>query len=292
MKNNMVNTDLDNEIENKLNNLYNSNENINKKVYEKVINNSKRKKYSFKTLSSIAAACVLLLGFSQTSLAGDIYSSIKVFFLPSENSFVVDSMDVTKIDMPDNLKGMIFTADNKEVLVLEKAYEGVYFSKDGKPITDIDFEKGIVYTEERIADFDSEFKSENLDKLFVRDSISGKTTFKPLFLLSDKYILQEVSIYTGSVENPSDYIDFTYVDMDGNKIYVQQRKINEETISSGGAEMVEEVEFNGVKVILMGRDGAWRSISFDMDDVNYFISRRNSTVEDFEELFLDLTNGD
>ena len=66
MKNNMVNTDLDNEIENKLNNLYNSNENINKKVYEKVINNSKRKKYSFKTLSSIAAACVLLLGFSQT----------------------------------------------------------------------------------------------------------------------------------------------------------------------------------------------------------------------------------
>ena len=292
MKNNMVNTDLDNEIENKLNNLYNSNENINKKVYEKVINNSKRKKYSLKTLSSIAAACVLLLGFSQTSLAGDIYSSIKVFFLPSGNSFVVDSMDVTKIDMPDNLKGKIFTADNKEVLVLEKVDEGVYFSKDGKPITNIDFEKGIVYTEERIADFDSEFKSENLDKLFVRDAISGKTTFKPLFLLSDKYILQEVSIYTGSVENPSDYIDFTYVDMDGNKIYVQQRKINEETISSGGAEIVEEVEFNGVKVILMGRDGTWRSISFDMDDVNYFISRRNSTVEDFEELFLDLTNGD
>ena len=257
-----------------LNNLYATDEKDKQEVYAKM-KNKQKKQYK---KPAIAAACALLIAtLPFTSFGGGIVNTVRQAVSPSGRIVVNEDEPAVAIPFPEELKGKVFDKEGNEITdfeVLKKA-EHVY-SKDGREIVGSDYDEA---TGEVTFQYADEAKSAG-DKAPV-DVIAKKLSFNPL-VFSDKYNYVESEIFAESGK-PSDYVSFTY-EKDGKTIYLNERISSPETAyETGGEGKIYEVNVNGVKVIIQGRDA-----DFERDGLLVSISAEGADKDDLIAMVKDL----
>ncbi len=253
-----------------LNNLYATDEKDKQEVYVKM-KKKQRKQYK---KPAIAAACALLIAtLPFTSFGGGIVNTVRQAVSPSGRIVINEDEPAVAIPFPEDLKGKVFDKEGNEITdveVLKKA-EHVY-SKDGREIVGSNYDEA-TRTGEVTFEYADEAKESTGDKAPV-DVIAKKLSFNPL-VFSDKYNYVESEIFAepGTL---SDYVSFTY-EKDGKTIHLHERISSPETAyETGGEGKIDEVNVDGVKVIIQGhnadfeRDGLLVSVSAggaDKDDL-------------------------
>lgn len=261
-----------------LKNLYASEEKDKQEVYTKM-KNKQRKQYK---KPAIAAACALLIAtLPFTSFGGGIVNTVKQVVSPSGRIVVNQqdepTTDPEKMPLPDYLKGKIFDQNGNEITNCKPlAEEEALYSKDGREIVHTDYNAN---TGEVAFEYADEAKSTG-DKAPVEE-IAKKLSFNPL-VFSDKYKYVESEIFAepGTL---SDYVAFTY-EKDGKTIYIDERvSTPENAYETGGEGKIYEVNVNGVKVIIQGRDA-----DFERDGLLVSISAEGADKDDLIAMVKDL----
>lgn len=265
------------DVSQNLKNLYAADEKDKQEVYAKMKN--KHKKQYRKP--AIAAACALLIAtLPFTSFGGGIVNTVKQAVSPSgrivinEDKLAVNPKDVP---FPEELKGKVFDKEGNEITDFEvlKNAEHVY-SKDGQEIVGSDYDES---TGEVTFEYADEAKSTG-DKAPV-DVIAKKLSFNPL-VFSDKYHYVESEVFAESGK-PSDYVALTY-EKDGKTIHLHERISSPETAyETGGEGKIYEVNVDGVKVIIQGRDA-----DFERDGLLVSISAEGADKDDLIAMVKDL----
>lgn len=262
-----------------LKNLYEADEKDRQEVYAKM-KNKQRKQYK---KPAIAAACALLIAtLPFTSFGGGIVNTVKQVVIPSGRIVVNQQDELTtdpeKIPLPDYLKGKIFDQNGNEITNCKPlAEEEALYSKDGREIVHTDYNAN---TGEVTFEYADEVKKDTGDKAPV-DVIAKKLNFNPL-VFSDKYNYVESEIFAdpGTL---SDYVSFTY-EKDGKTIHLHERISSPETAyETGGEGKIYEVNVNGVKVIIQGRDA-----DFERDGLLVSISAEGADKDDLIAMVKDL----
>lgn len=259
-----------------LNNLYATNEKDKQEVYAKM-KNKQRKQYK---KPAIAAACALLIAtLPFTSFGGGIVNTVKQVVSPSGRIVVNEDEPAVAIPFPEELKGKVFDKEGNEITdvdVLKKA-EHVY-SKDGREIVGSNYDEA-TRTGEVTFEYADEAKSTG-DKAPVEE-IAKKLSFNPL-VFSDKYNYVESEIFAdpGTL---SDYVAFTY-EKDGKTIHLHERISSPETAyETGGEGKIDEVNVDGVKVIIQGREA-----NFERDGLLVSVSAGGADKDDLIAMVKDL----
>ncbi len=259
-----------------LKNLYATDEKDKQEVYAKM-KNKQKKQYR---KPAIAAACALLIAtLPFTSFGGGIVNTVRQAVSPSGRIVVNEDEPAVAIPFPEELKGKVFDKEGNEITDLEvlKKAEHVY-SKDGREIVGSNYDDA-TRTGEVTFEYADEAKSTG-DKAPVEE-IAKKLNFNPL-VLSDKYNYVESEIFAESGK-PSDYVAFTY-EKDGKTIYLNERISSPETAyETGGEGQIYEVNVNGVKVIIQGRDA-----DFERDGLLVSISAEGADKDDLIAMVKDL----
>ena len=260
-----------------LKNLYATDEKDKQEVYAKM-KNKQRKQYK---KPAIAAACALLIAtLPFTSFGGGIVNTVKQAVIPSgrivvnEDKLAVNPKDVP---FPEELKGKVFDKEGNEITDFEvlKNAEHVY-SKDGREIVGSDYDEA---TGEVTFAYAGE-ANPAADKAPV-DVIAKKLSFNPL-VFSDKYNYVESEIFAepGTL---SDYVSFTY-EKDDKTIHLHERISSPETAyETGGEGKIYEVNVNGVKVIIQGREA-----NFERDGLLVSVSAGGADKDDLIAMVKDL----
>ena len=265
------------DVSHNLKNLYTAEEKDKQEVYVKM-KNKQRKQYK---KPAIAAACALLIAtLPFTSFGSGIVNTVRQAVIPSgrivvnEDKLTVDPKD---IPFPEELKGKVFDKEGNAITdfdVLKNA-EHVY-SKDGRQIVNY-------YNDEATGEVTFEYADEAnpaADKAPVKE-IAKKLSFNPL-VFSDKYNYVESEIFAdpGTL---SDYVAFTY-EKDGKTIYLNERISSPETAyETGGEGKIYEVNVDGVKVIIQGREA-----NFERDGLLVSISAEGADKDDLIAMVKDL----
>lgn len=259
-----------------LKNLYEADEKDKQEVYAKM---KKKQKKQYKK-PAIAAACALLIAtLPFTSFGGGIVNTVRQAVSPSGRIVVNEDEPAVAIPFPEELKGKVFDKEGNEITdvdVLKKA-EHVY-SKDGREIVGSNYDEA-TRTGEVTFEYADEAKSTG-DKAPVEE-IAKKLSFNPL-VFSDKYNYVESEIFAdpGTL---SDYVAFTY-EKDGKTIYIDERvSTPENAYETGGEGKIYEVNVNGVKVIIQGRDA-----DFERDGLLVSISAEGADKDDLIAMVKDL----
>ena len=267
-----------NDVSQNLKNLYATEEKDKQEVYAKM-KKKQRKQYK---KPAIAAACALLIAtLPFTSFGGGIVNTVKQAVIPS-GRIVVNQDELTtdpeKMPLPDYLKGKIFDQNGHEITNCKPlAEEEALYSKDGREIVHIDYNAN---TGEVTFEYADEVKKDTGDKAPVEE-IAKKLSFNPL-VFSDKYNYVESEIFAdpGTL---SDYVAFTY-EKDGKTIHLHERISSPETAyETGGEGKIYEVNVNGVKVIIQGRDA-----DFERDGLLVSISAEGADKDDLIAMVKDL----
>lgn len=264
------------DVSQNLKNLYATDEKDKQEVYAKM-KNKQRKQYK---KPAIAAACALLIAtLPFTSFGGGIVNTVKQAVSPSGRIVVNEDEPAVAIPFPDELKGKVFDKEGNEITDLEvlKKAEHVY-SKDGREIVGSNYDEA-TRTGEVTFEYADEAKSTG-DKAPVEE-IAKKLSFNPL-VFSDKYNYVESEIFAepGTL---SDYVAFTY-EKDGKTIYIDERvSTPENAYETGGEGKIYEVNVNGVKVIIQGRDA-----DFERDGLLVSISAEGADKDDLIAMVKDL----
>lgn len=260
-----------------LNNLYATDEKDKQEVYAKM-KNKQKKQYK---KPAIAAACALLIAtLPFTSFGGGIVNTVRQAVSPSGRIVVNEDEPAVAIPFPEELKGKVFDKEGNEITdfeVLKKA-EHVY-SKDGREIVGSNYDEA-TRTGEVTFEYADEVKKDTGDKAPVEE-IAKKLNFNPL-VFSDKYNYVESEIFAdpGTL---SDYVSFTY-EKDGKTIHLHERISSPETAyETGGEGKIYEVNVNGVKVIIQGRDA-----DFERDGLLVSISAEGADKDDLIAMVKDL----
>lgn len=260
-----------------LKNLYATDEKDKQEVYVKM-KKKQRKQYK---KPAIAAACALLIAtLPFTSFGGGIVNTVKQVVSPSGRIVVNEDEPAVAIPFPEELKGKVFDKEGNEITdfeVLKKA-EHVY-SKDGREIVGSNYDEA-TRTGEVTFEYADEVKKDTGDKAPVKE-IAKKLSFNPL-VFSDKYNYVESKIFAepGTL---SDYVAFTY-EKDGKTIHLNERISSPETAyETGGEGKIYEVNVNGVKVIIQGRDA-----DFERDGLLVSISAEGADKDDLIAMVKDL----
>ncbi len=260
-----------------LKNLYATDEKDKQEVYAKM-KNKQRKQYK---KPAIAAACALLIAtLPFTSFGGGIVNTVKQAVIPSgrivvnEDKLAVNPKDVP---FPEELKGKVFDKEGNEITDFEvlKNAEHVY-SKDGREIVGSDYDEA---TGEVTFAYAGE-ANPAADKAPV-DVIAKKLSFNPL-VFSDKYNYVESEVFAdpGTL---SDYVSFTY-EKDGKTIHLHERISSPETAyETGGEGKIDEVNVDGVKVIIQGREA-----NFERDGLLVSVSAGGADKDDLITMVKDL----
>ena len=265
------------DVSRSLKNLYATDEKDKQEVYAKM-KNKQRKQYK---KPAIAAACALLIAtLPFTSFGGGIVNTVKQAVSPSGRIVVNEdklAVNPKAIPFPEELKGKVFDKEGNEITDVEvlKKEDAVY-SKDGREIVGSDYDEA---TGEVTFQYADEAKSTG-DKAPV-DVIAKKLSFNPL-VFSDKYKYVESEIFAdpGTL---SDYVAFTY-EKDGKTIYIDERvSTPENAYETGGEGKIYEVNVNGVKVIIQGRDA-----DFERDGLLVSISAEGADKDDLIAMVKDL----
>ena len=266
------------EVSQNLKNLYAADEKDKQEVYVKM-KNKQKKQYR---KPAIAAACALLIAtLPFTSFGGGIVNTVRQAVSPSghivvnEDKLAVNPKD---IPFPEELKGKVFDKEGKEITDVEvlKNADGVY-SKDGREIVGIGYDEAT--GGEVTFQYADEVKSTG-DKAPV-DVIAKKLSFNPL-VFSDNYNYVESEIFAepGTL---SDYVSFTY-EKDGKTIHLHERISSPETAyETGGEDKIDEVNVDGVKVIIQGHNA-----DFERDGLLLSISARGADKDDLIAMVKDL----
>lgn len=259
-----------------LKNLYEADEKDKQEVYAKM---KKKQKKQYKK-PAIAAACALLIAtLPFTSFGGGIVNTVRQAVSPSGRIVVNEDEPAVAIPFPEELKGKVFDKEGNEITdvdVLKKA-EHVY-SKDGREIVGSNYDEA-TRTGEVTFEYADEAKSTG-DKAPVEE-IAKKLSFNPL-VFSDKYNYVESEIFAdpGTL---SDYVAFTY-EKDGKTIYLNERISSPETAyETGGEGKIYEVNVDGVKVIIQGREA-----NFERDGLLVSISAEGADKDDLIAMVKDL----
>lgn len=262
-----------------LKNLYASEEKDKQEVYTKM-KNKQRKQYK---KPAIAAACALLIAtLPFTSFGGGIVNTVKQVVSPSGRIVVNEEDEVTidpeKMPLPDYLKGKIFDQNGNEITNCKPlAEEEALYSKDGREIVHTDYNAN---TGEVTFEYADEVKKDTGDKAPVKE-IAKKLSFNPL-VFSDKYNYVESEIFAdpGTL---SDYVSFTY-EKDGKTIHLHERISSPETAyETGGEGKIDEVNVDGVKVIIQGREA-----NFERDGLLVSVSAGGADKDDLIAMVKDL----
>ena len=259
-----------------LKNLYATDEKDKQEVYVKM-KKKQRKQYK---KPAIAAACALLIAtLPFTSFGGGIVNTVRQAVSPSGRIVINEDEPAVAIPFPEELKGKVFDKDGNEITDLEvlKKAEHVY-SKDGREIVGSNYDEA-TRTGEVTFEYADEAKSTG-DKAPVEE-IAKKLSFNPL-VFSDKYNYVESKIFAepGTL---SDYVAFTY-EKDGKTIYLNERVSSpENAYETGGEGKIYEVNVNGVKVIIQGRDA-----DFERDGLLVSISAEGADKDDLIAMVKDL----
>lgn len=264
------------DVSQNLKNLYATDEKDKQEVYAKM-KNKQRKQYK---KPAIAAACALLIAtLPFTSFGGGIVNTVRQAVSPSGRIVVNEEEPAVAIPFPEELKGKVFDKEGNEITDLEvlKNAEHVY-SKDGREIVGSNYDEA-TRTGEVTFEYADEAKSTG-DKAPVEE-IAKKLSFNPL-VFSDKYNYVESEIFAdpGTL---SDYVAFTY-EKDGKTIYLNERISSPETAyETGGEGKIYEVNVDGVKVIIQGRDA-----DFERDGLLVSISAEGADKDDLIAMVKDL----
>ena len=260
-----------------LKNLYATDEKDKQEVYVKM-KKKQRKQYK---KPAIAAACALLIAtLPFTSFGGGIVNTVRQAVSPSGRIVVNEDEPAVAIPFPEELKGKVFDKEGNEITdfeVLKKA-EHVY-SKDGREIVGSNYDEA-TRTGEVTFEYADEVKKDTGDKAPVEE-IAKKLNFNPL-VFSDKYNYVESEIFAepGTL---SDYVAFTY-EKDGKTIYIDERvSTPENAYETGGEGKIYEVNVDGVKVIIQGRDA-----DFERDGLLVSISAEGADKDDLIAMVKDL----
>lgn len=265
------------DVSQNLKNLYATDEKDKQEVYAKM-KNKQKKQYK---KPAIAAACALLIAtLPFTSFGGGIVNTVKQAVSPSGRIVVNEDEPAVAIPFPDELKGKVFDKEGNEITDLEvlKNAEHVY-SKDGREIVGSNYDEA-TRTGEVTFEYADEVKKDTGDKALV-DVIAKKLNFNPL-VFSEKYNYVESEIFAdpGTL---SDYVAFTY-EKDGKTIYLNERISSPETAyETGGEGKIYEVNVDGVKVIIQGRDA-----DFERDGLLVSISAEGADKDDLIAMVKDL----
>ena len=259
-----------------LKNLYATDEKDKQEVYVKM-KKKQRKQYK---KPAIAAACALLIAtLPFTSFGGGIVNTVKQAVSPSGRIVVNEDEPAVAIPFPEELKGKVFDKEGNEITDLEvlKKAEHVY-SKDGREIVGSNYDEA-TRTGEVTFEYADEAKSTG-DKAPVEE-IAKKLSFNPL-VFSDEYNYVESEIFAdpGTL---SDYVAFTY-EKDGKTIHLDERISSpENAYETGGEGKIYEVNVDGVKVIIQGRDA-----DFERDGLLLSISAEGADKDDLIAMVKDL----
>ena len=260
-----------------LNNLYATDEKDKQEVYAKM-KNKQKKQYK---KPAIAAACALLIAtLPFTSFGGGIVNTVRQAVSPSGRIVVNEDEPAVAIPFPEELKGKVFDKDGNEITDLEvlKKAEHVY-SKDGREIVGSNYDDA-TRTGEVTFEYADEVKKDTGDKAPVEE-IAKKLSFNPL-VFSDKYNYVESEVFAESGKL-SDYVSFTY-EKDGKTIHLHERISSPETAyETGGEGKIYEVNVDGVKVIIQGRDA-----DFERDGLLVSISAEGANKDDLIAMVKDL----
>lgn len=265
------------DVNQNLKNLYATDEKDKQEVYAKM-KNKQRKQYK---KPAIAAACALLIAtLPFTSFGGGIVNTVRQAVSPSGRIVVNEEEPAVAIPFPEELKGKVFDKEGNEITDLEvlKNAEHVY-SKDGREIVGSNYDEA-TRTGEVTFEYADEVKKDTGDKAPV-DVIAKKLNFNPL-VFSEKYNYVESEIFAdpGTL---SDYVAFTY-EKDGKTIYLNERISSPETAyETGGEGKIYEVNVDGVKVIIQGRDA-----DFERDGLLVSVSAEGADKDDLIAMVKDL----
>ena len=265
------------DVSHNLKNLYTAEEKDKQEVYVKM-KNKQRKQYK---KPAIAAACALLIAtLPFTSFGGGIVNTVKQVVSPSGRIVINEDEPAVAIPFPEELKGKVFDKEGNEITDLEvlKKAEHVY-SKDGREIVGSNYDDA-TRTGEVTFEYADEVKKDTGDKAPVEE-IAKKLSFNPL-VFSDKYKYVESEIFAepGTL---SDYVAFTY-EKDGKTIYIDERVSTPENVyETGGEGKIYEVNVDGVKVIIQGREA-----NFERDGLLVSISAEGADKDDLIAMVKDL----
>lgn len=266
------------DVNQNLKNLYATDEKDKQEVYAKM-KNKQRKQYK---KPAIAAACALLIAtLPFTSFGGGIVNTVKQAVIPS-GRIVVNQDELTtdpeKMPLPDYLKGKIFDQNGNEITNCKPlAEEEALYSKDGREIVHTDYNAN---TGEVTFEYADEVKKDTGDRAPIEE-IAKKLSFNPL-VFSDKYNYVESEIFAepGTL---SDYVSFTY-EKDDKTIHLHERISSPETAyETGGEGKIYEVNVNGVKVIIQGREA-----NFERDGLLVSVSAGGADKDDLIAMVKDL----
>ena len=262
-----------------LKNLYEADEKDKQEVYAKM---KKKQKKQYKK-PAIAAACALLIAtLPFTSFGGGIVNTVRQAVSPSGRIVVNEEDEVTidpeKMPLPDYLKGKIFDQNGNEITNCKPlAEEEALYSEDGREIVHTDYNAN---TGEVTFEYADEVKKDTGDKAPVKE-IAKKLSFNPL-VFSDKYNYVESEIFADP-GTFSDYVAFTY-EKDGKTIYLNERISSPETAyETGGEGKIYEVNVDGVKVIIQGREA-----NFERDGLLVSVSAGGADKDDLIAMVKDL----
>ena len=265
------------DVSHNLKNLYTAEEKDKQEVYVKM-KNKQRKQYK---KPAIAAACALLIAtLPFTSFGSGIVNTVRQAVIPSGRIVINEDEPAVAIPFPEELKGKVFDKEGNEITDLEvlKKAEHVY-SKDGREIVGSNYDEA-TRTGEVTFEYADEVKKDTGDKAPVKE-IAKKLSFNPL-VFSDKYNYVESEIFAdpGTL---SDYVAFTY-EKDGKTIYLNERISSPETAyETGGEGKIYEVNVDGVKVIIQGREA-----NFERDGLLVSVSARGADKDDLIAMVKDL----
>ena len=231
---------------------------------------------------AVAAACALIIfTLPFTSFGSEIVETVKQVASPSGRIVVNEdkfTADPEKMPLPDYLKGKIFDQNGNEITNCKPlAEEEALYSKDGREIVHTDYNAN---TGEVTFEYADEVKKDTGDKAPVKE-IAKKLSFNPL-VFSDKYNYVESEIFAdpGTL---SDYVSFTY-EKDGKTIHLHERISSPETAYETGCEgKIDEVNVDGVKVIIQGREA-----NFERDGLLVSVSAGGADKDDLIAMVKDL----
>ncbi len=267
------------DVSQNLKNLYATDEKDKQEVYAKM-KNKQKKQYK---KPAIAAACALLIAtLPFTSFGGGIVNTVRQAVSPSGRIVVNEEDEVTidpeKMPLPDYLKGKIFDQNGNEITNCKPlAEEEALYSEDGREIVHTDYNAN---TGEVTFEYADEVKKDTGDKAPVKE-IAKKLSFNPL-VFSDKYNYVESEVFAdpGTL---SDYVSFTY-EKDGKTIHLHERISSPETAyETGGEGKIDEVNVDGVKVIIQGREA-----NFERDGLLLSVSAGGADKDDLIAMVKDL----
>lgn len=258
--------------------LYSSTKQDKEEVHFKM---KKKKRISYRK-PAVAAACALIIfTLPFTSFGSEIVETVKRVASPS-GRIVVNQDELTtdpeKMPLPDYLKGKIFDQNGNEITNCKPlAEEEALYSKDGREIVHTDYNAN---TGEVTFEYADEMKKDTGDKAPVKE-IAKNLSFNPL-VFSDKYNYVESEIFAdpGTL---SDYVSFTY-EKDGKTIHLHERISSPETAyETGGEGKIYEVNVDGVKVIIQGREA-----NFERDGLLLSISAKGADKDELLDMVKDL----